>query len=301
MFVFECLVHSKTNPAGDQELGLWPVLLFDDDNPMLWHLKPWASLCGPHPRRRGSDPECTFQVFSYKKILTLNWHNVVNVLSIDIIRSNSCPQSWLIPQNSDSETVVLFAKMPYLASYPDWSKKAMKICLKLSACPAKKDSTCWSRCLKSGNAPKIWWSASASNYEAENSSIISWLSNLRFLNDQLTTHFRAKGLFFQATYVTSVRDWSSNMEHYSTTFGAYRKRKKDDKVVPHSFTFVRRDCSLFGFSLTGLTFETKNFFLDFRIIFSWLKWSFLIVNMFIFLLYHHVSSTGQSAQACRCI
>jgi len=66
----------------------------------------------------------------------------------------------------------------------------------------------------------------------------------RFLNNKLKEHFRKKNLFFQATYVNVVRDWTGNMVNYATTGGAYRKRdaKKDDRQSPHSFTFVRRDC-----------------------------------------------------------
>lgn len=66
----------------------------------------------------------------------------------------------------------------------------------------------------------------------------------RFLNNKLKEHFRKKNLFFQATYVNVVRDWTGNMVNYATTGGAYRKRdaKKDDRQIPHSFTFVRRDC-----------------------------------------------------------
>lgn len=61
---------------------------------------------------------------------------------------------------------------------------------------------------------------------------------------KLKEHFNNKGIFFQATYVTTVRDWSGNMANYATTFGAYRKRYRDEKIIPHSFTFVRRDCCL---------------------------------------------------------
>lgn len=69
-------------------------------------------------------------------------------------------------------------------------------------------------------------------------------SFLRFLNDKLKETFKKKGLFFQAYYVTSVRDWCGNFATYGPTYGAYRKRKaNDDKVIPHSFTFIRRDCA----------------------------------------------------------
>ena len=62
------------------------------------------------------------------------------------------------------------------------------------------------------------------------------------LNDKLTQHFASKGIYFQATYVTAVRDWCGSFATYGSTYGAYRKRSiKDKKTVPHSFTMVRRD------------------------------------------------------------
>ena len=66
---------------------------------------------------------------------------------------------------------------------------------------------------------------------------------LRFLNKKLKARFQDKNIFFQATYVTAVRDWCANFKRYSSTYGAYRKRSaKDKKIIPHSFTFIRRDC-----------------------------------------------------------
>ena len=72
------------------------------------------------------------------------------------------------------------------------------------------------------------------------------LPSFRFLNDKLTKHFQKKNMFFRASYVTTVRDWSGNLANYTTTFGAYKKRAKDIKEVPHSFTFVRRECFQFA-------------------------------------------------------
>lgn len=74
---------------------------------------------------------------------------------------------------------------------------------------------------------------------------------LRFLNGKLTQHFAKKRITFKATYVTTVRDWSGNLMNYTTTFGAYRKRAKDEKEIPHSFTFVRRECpwTYYGFEM----------------------------------------------------
>ena len=57
--------------------------------------------------------------------------------------------------------------------------------------------------------------------------------------------FTQKGLDFKVEYVTSIRDWNSCTPKISTLYGAYRRpSKKDTTVVPHSFTFIRRDCTL---------------------------------------------------------
>ena len=89
------------------------------------------------------------------------------------------------------------------------------------------------------------WSCHALVTRCEHAIIqtkVETLHCFRFLNNKLTKHFENKGMFFRASYVTAVRDWSGNLENYTTTFGAYKKRAKDQKEVPHSFTFVRRDC-----------------------------------------------------------
>ena len=75
-------------------------------------------------------------------------------------------------------------------------------------------------------------------------NISSLRKQLRFLNTKLVGHFAEKNLFFQASYVTNVRDWSGSLLNFATTYGAYRKRYKDTKDIPHSYTFVRRECPL---------------------------------------------------------
>ena len=68
-------------------------------------------------------------------------------------------------------------------------------------------------------------------------------STTRWMNDRLKPTFAKSGVMFHAEHITSVRNWSHTLEKYSTLAGAYRKRKMlDEKEVPHSFTFCRRDC-----------------------------------------------------------
>ena len=46
-------------------------------------------------------------------------------------------------------------------------------------------------------------------------------------------------------YVPSVRNWKDNLPAHAHLYGAYRKRDlEDQRIVPHSFTFVRRSGSL---------------------------------------------------------
>ena len=57
--------------------------------------------------------------------------------------------------------------------------------------------------------------------------------------------FVAKGLDFKVEYITSVRNWSAGLPKISTLYGAYRRRSvRDESVIPHSFTFIRRECLL---------------------------------------------------------
>lgn len=56
--------------------------------------------------------------------------------------------------------------------------------------------------------------------------------------------FTKKGLEFKVEYVTSIRDWQGTLPNISTLHGAYRRRTiKDQDVIPHSFTFIRRECA----------------------------------------------------------
>ena len=60
----------------------------------------------------------------------------------------------------------------------------------------------------------------------------------------MKNNFEKNNMEFEAEYVTGVRNWCDSLERWSTIAGAYKKRKLglDDREVPHSFTFVRRDC-----------------------------------------------------------
>ena len=77
----------------------------------------------------------------------------------------------------------------------------------------------------------------------------------RFLNLKLADHFKKRNMFFKATYITTVRDWTGNLANYATTAGAYRKRNKDEKEIPHSFTFLRRDCPLTALENTQIFYQ----------------------------------------------
>ena len=53
--------------------------------------------------------------------------------------------------------------------------------------------------------------------------------------------FEEKGVEFVVEYVQSVRNWKASLPQVADLSGAYRKRdKKDERVIPHSFTFVQR-------------------------------------------------------------
>ena len=62
------------------------------------------------------------------------------------------------------------------------------------------------------------------------------------LNRKLKSSFEKKKLHFEAVYVTNVRNWCDSMPRMTTLSGAFRKRSIDDqRIVPHSFAYVRRD------------------------------------------------------------
>ena len=66
--------------------------------------------------------------------------------------------------------------------------------------------------------------------------------------------FIKKGLDFKVEYLQSVRDWEGTLPKISNLHGAYRRRTiRDQDIVPHSFTFIRRESLspvlIFGFNL----------------------------------------------------
>ena len=72
----------------------------------------------------------------------------------------------------------------------------------------------------------------------------SMLLQLRLLLQKVGPLFTKKGLLFKVEYVSSIRNWLK-LPKISTLYGAYRRTSiKDTKVIPHSFTFLRRDCTL---------------------------------------------------------
>ena len=57
--------------------------------------------------------------------------------------------------------------------------------------------------------------------------------------------FEARGITYHVEYINSYRDWNNSLPQFATMFGAYRRRSIEDKgLVPHSFTFVRRESTL---------------------------------------------------------
>ena len=78
------------------------------------------------------------------------------------------------------------------------------------------------------------------------SSKLDWLKDClscsRLLMMKVAPLFKAKGLEFQVEYVNHFRDWQSMMPSISSLYGAYRRRNiRDEDIVPHSFSFIRRE------------------------------------------------------------
>lgn len=68
-------------------------------------------------------------------------------------------------------------------------------------------------------------------------------NNPRLLRTRVAPLFLQKGLNFVVEYIRSVRNWKQHLPTVAALSGAYRKRsKRDETVIPHSFTFVQR-CS----------------------------------------------------------
>lgn len=64
---------------------------------------------------------------------------------------------------------------------------------------------------------------------------------LRLLMERVAPIFQAKGYEFHVEYIRAVRNWRQELPNVATLAGCFRKRnKRDEKVVPHSFTFLQR-------------------------------------------------------------
>ena len=71
---------------------------------------------------------------------------------------------------------------------------------------------------------------------------------INILQKKLAPLFANRPEELSIEHVTSVRDWESELPNAVKLYGAYRRRKGDDdgsRVIPHSFTFVRRESYLF--------------------------------------------------------
>lgn len=66
-------------------------------------------------------------------------------------------------------------------------------------------------------------------------------NNPRLLRNRVAPLFLQKGLDFVVEYIRSVRNWKEHLPTVAALSGAYRRRsKRDETVIPHSFTFVQR-------------------------------------------------------------
>ena len=71
---------------------------------------------------------------------------------------------------------------------------------------------------------------------------------INILRKKLTPMFAKRVEELNIEHVTCVRDWDSELPNAVKLYGAYRRRKRDvddGKIIPHSFTFVRRESCLF--------------------------------------------------------
>ena len=68
-----------------------------------------------------------------------------------------------------------------------------------------------------------------------------WFSLDRLLQKRVAPIFVAKNYEFHIEYVKSVRNWKESLPPVASLSGCFRKRhKRDDLVVPYSFTFIQR-------------------------------------------------------------
>ena len=66
----------------------------------------------------------------------------------------------------------------------------------------------------------------------------------RLLRTKLGPIFAKRKEALNIEYVTSIRDFDNELPRAASLYNAFRKRKNDDDkniVIPHSFTFVRRE------------------------------------------------------------
>ena len=92
----------------------------------------------------------------------------------------------------------------------------------------------------------------------------------RLLKRRVAPLFWEKGVDFHVQYVRSVRNWKDALPGVASLSGAYRRRtKRDETVVPHSFTFLQRCSHLAGTSNIRLV----TFLGGQRFSMHWLLWN----------------------------
>ena len=72
---------------------------------------------------------------------------------------------------------------------------------------------------------------------------------VRFLKRRLGEIFKNRQEALHVDYVTNIRDYEKELPKSSSIYGIFKKRKGDDmrnRIVPHSFTFVRRERNLYA-------------------------------------------------------
>ena len=75
------------------------------------------------------------------------------------------------------------------------------------------------------------------------------LDVVRFLKRRLGEIFKNRQEALHVDYVTNIRDYEKELPKSSSIYGIFKKRKGDDmqnRIVPHSFTFVRRERHLYA-------------------------------------------------------
>ena len=100
-----------------------------------------------------------------------------------------------------------------------------------------------------GSTRKMWWSSDLRpgrvvvKFQGNcNDWCSSQLGAMRLLMTRVAPLFTAKGLEFKVEYINNTRDWNTGLPKISTLYGAYRRRSvRDTEIVPHSFTFIRRE------------------------------------------------------------